>query len=185
MGREAAKLKLACPSRVEFTSSGDCAATLAMSSSAEASAASGHAAGAAEGSGSDGQPLAAIQCHAGAAGSTSGAAIVPVPEPGGPRRPLNDRIAELKREQAAQAAERTRIAKELRNEERKRKRLREKAKLMTDEDLLQVLRLRQDRRGERLQAAPDPAANAAASGAAGAPQTVPLDPEAAEERRGA
>ena len=41
------------------------------------------------------------------------------------------------------------MAKEVRNEERKRKRLRERAKQLTEEDLLQVLRLREERAAKR------------------------------------
>ena len=37
----------------------------------------------------------------------------------------------------------------MRNEERKRKRLRERAKQLTEEDLLQVLRLREERAAKR------------------------------------
>ena len=41
---------------------------------------------------------------------------------------------------------RARLAKELRNEERKRRRLKEKARQLTDEDLVAVLCLRQEMR---------------------------------------
>jgi len=65
--------------------------------------------------------------------------------PPGPRS-LNAKIQELKELQAKAMAEKRRLAKELRNEERKRKRLKERAKQLTDVDLLQVLRLREEAR---------------------------------------
>ena len=51
-------------------------------------------------------------------------------------------INRLKDEQKALKAERKRVAKELNNQEKKRSRLRSKAKQLTDEDLLVVLNLR-------------------------------------------
>lgn len=51
-------------------------------------------------------------------------------------------------QQAAQQ-EKKRLAKELRNEERKRKRLKVRARQLTDEDLLQVLRLREEEGSSR------------------------------------
>ena len=60
----------------------------------------------------------------------------------GPIFPLLAGIARLKEEQKAPRAERKRVAKELKNQEKKRSRLRTKAKQLTDEDLLQVIHLR-------------------------------------------
>ena len=50
----------------------------------------------------------------------------------------------MKKLQQEQKATRQRVAKELRNEERKRRRLKERAKQLTDEDLLAVLCLRRE-----------------------------------------
>ena len=47
--------------------------------------------------------------------------------------------------QAEASAQKKRLAKEVRNEERKRKRLRGRAKQLTEEHLIKVLRLRQER----------------------------------------
>ena len=43
------------------------------------------------------------------------------------------------------------LAKDLRNEERKRRRLKDRAKQLTDDDLLQVLRLRAEAKNTMLQ----------------------------------
>ena len=51
-------------------------------------------------------------------------------------------IARLKAEQKALREERKRVTKELRNAEKKRQRLKRKAKELTDKDLLEVLELR-------------------------------------------
>ena len=60
----------------------------------------------------------------------------------GPHSALLAGIAKLKEEQKALRNERKRVAKELKNAEKKRSRLKAKAKQLTDEDLLQVLHLR-------------------------------------------
>ena len=52
-------------------------------------------------------------------------------------------------------ADRKRVQRELRNAERKRSRLREKAKMLTDDDLVAVLKLREERR-ERPPSVPVP-----------------------------
>ena len=56
--------------------------------------------------------------------------------------PLLAGIAKLKEEQKQLKEERKRVAKLLKNQEKKRQRLKAKAKQLTDEDLLQVLNLR-------------------------------------------
>ena len=51
-------------------------------------------------------------------------------------------IARLKKEQADIRTERLRVAKELKNAEKKRSRLKKRAKLLSDKDLFDVLELR-------------------------------------------
>ena len=56
--------------------------------------------------------------------------------------PVNQKMADLKRKQDAIKAEKAKITKELKNEERKRSRLRSRAKMLSAEDLVSVLALR-------------------------------------------
>ena len=56
--------------------------------------------------------------------------------------PLLAKIEELKAQQAKMIRERRAVAKDLRNAERKRRRLKDKAKSLSDADLAQVLALR-------------------------------------------
>lgn len=56
---------------------------------------------------------------------------------------LTSRIDGLKAEQTALLQQKQRLAKDLRNAERKRRRLKQKAKTLSDEDLVQLLALRQ------------------------------------------
>ena len=56
--------------------------------------------------------------------------------------PVNQQVADLKKKQEDIKAERKKVTKELKNEERKRARLRAKAKQLSAEDLVQVLALR-------------------------------------------
>ena len=62
-------------------------------------------------------------------------------------------IARLKAEQKALRDERKRVSKELRNAEKKRQRLKRKAKELTDKDLLEVLELRAVTRSAKSSAA--------------------------------
>lgn len=106
------------------------------------------------------QPLAAEGGNAIAAGAIAAA---------GPQfSPLLAGIARLKEEQKALKAEKKRIQKELRNQEKKRARLRSKAKQLTDEDLLQVLNLRAAHTAEVAQKRSSSNAGAAASSSSGA-----------------
>ena len=57
---------------------------------------------------------------------------------------LNTKIDALKKEQVEMWKKKIQVAKELKNSERKRRRLKDKAKMLTDDDLLAVLHLRQD-----------------------------------------
>ena len=59
---------------------------------------------------------------------------------------LNKKIADLKAAQNVMLAERQKVAKDLRNTERKRRRLKERARMLTDEDLMAVLRLRKEKK---------------------------------------
>ncbi len=56
--------------------------------------------------------------------------------------PLERQIADMKANQDRMRAERRRIAAELKVAEKKKSRLRKRAKLLTDEDLVQVLMMR-------------------------------------------
>jgi len=58
--------------------------------------------------------------------------------------PLNKHIQQLKEEQAALLASRKRLQKDLRNAERKKRRLRDRARQLTDDDLVSVLMMRKD-----------------------------------------
>ena len=60
-----------------------------------------------------------------------------------------DNIARLKKEQAEIRAQRKRITQELKNAEKKRSRLKKKAKLLSDKDLLDVLHLRTVEKGDK------------------------------------
>ncbi len=60
------------------------------------------------------------------------------------RADMNDKIDELKKEQEKLAKDRKKLANQLRNEERKRKRLRDKASCLSDADLVSVLLLRKE-----------------------------------------
>ena len=56
--------------------------------------------------------------------------------------PVNQKMADLKKKAEEIKTEKKRVAKELKHEERKRQRLRAKAKQLSAEDLVQVLALR-------------------------------------------
>ena len=68
-----------------------------------------------------------------------------------PHCPLLAGIYKLKQEQQSLKAERKRVAQALKNQEKKRQRLKAKAKQLTDEDLLQVLNLRAATKAEAAQ----------------------------------
>ena len=144
-----------------------------MASTAAAAAAEGTPSR--PGSASGEQPLALSSGPAAAEAPASGEAAAAPPHQG-PRAALNSRIQELKRQQQEQKAERKRLARDLRNEERKKKRLREKAKQLTDDDLLTVLRLRQDARVAAGLPALENAEHTEASGSASAEPSAPSAP---------
>ena len=77
-----------------------------------------------------------------------------------PPEDLRANIAKLKQEAAALKAEKMKVGKALRNAEKKRARLKRKARELTDSDLLQVLKLREDlsgrERGQKRRLGPPP-----------------------------
>ena len=58
---------------------------------------------------------------------------------------LRSRIAELKKEQTEAIAKKKQIAKDLRNHQRRNKRLRERVVGLTDEDMVDVIRMRAEK----------------------------------------
>ena len=70
-----------------------------------------------------------------------------------PSQSLNASIDRLKLEQRRLKTSKKHNVKELRNAERKRKRLRERARQLTDEDLLSVMLLRKEKKKEPTAAA--------------------------------
>ena len=98
--------------------------------------------------------------------------------------PILPQIEALKKEQAAIRAERKRVSNELRNMQKRRSRLKTRAKLLSDGDLVQVLQMRKQFRADKAGLANDaePAAGAStpetpgsssASGARAPPSTPP------------
>ena len=83
--------------------------------------------------------------------------------------PLLAGIARLKTEQAQLRAERKRVAKELKNAERRRTRLRKQARQLSDADLVAVLQMRDTDSGTRSTSAAPAAENGAAGPAASNP----------------
>ena len=86
-------------------------------------------------------------------GAGSGAAIAEAAQttkaaPGS----LTQQLEELKKKQAEMVAERKKVKQVLRNAERKKRRLKKKAKALTDDDLLAVMRLREKKKLEMTQA---------------------------------
>ena len=57
--------------------------------------------------------------------------------------PLTDKITSLRNQQLQQRKDRQAVAKSLRNAEKRKRRLQKRAKQLTDEDLMQVMMLRQ------------------------------------------
>ena len=82
---------------------------------------------------------------------------------------LRSRIAELKMEQTAAIAQNKEIAKNLRNHQRRNKRLREKVVGLTDEDMVDVLRMKQEKMAK--DAAPDSRPEPGAGSSPGSHQT--------------
>ena len=59
---------------------------------------------------------------------------------------LTEHLLKLREEQHAVKQERAKLAREIRNTERRKSRLKRRAKLLTDDDLLQVLMIRKTAR---------------------------------------
>jgi len=80
---------------------------------------------------------------------------------------LTQRILALKEEQARAAATRKKLAAEVRNAERRKARLRRRARMMTDEDLMQVLMIRKAVRDKQAAESGSGEPNAATSSGSG------------------
>jgi hypothetical protein len=68
---------------------------------------------------------------------------------------LTKQIAELKAQQAQIMERKRRLAKDIRNAERKRKRIKDRARQLTDEDLMAVLMMRKEIKRAPDEQAPD------------------------------
>ena len=68
---------------------------------------------------------------------------------------LTRQIAELKAQQAQMLEQKKRLAKDIRNAERKRKRIKDRARQLTDEDLVAVLMMRKEIKRAPDEQAPD------------------------------
>lgn len=90
---------------------------------------------------------------------------------------LRSRIAELKKEQTAAIQRKKEIAKDLRNSMRRNKRLREKVANLNDEDLVDVIRMREEKKREKAAEGNAAHREPIASGASG-----PSEPQAALSR---
>ena len=83
--------------------------------------------------------------------------------------PLLSGIARLKAEQTHLRAERKRVVKELKNAEKRRTRLRKRARQLSDADLIAVLQMRESTTGESVAGNSTGVTGTAASSAASAP----------------
>lgn len=94
---------------------------------------------------------------------------------------LSKTIADMKGAQARMRAERKRVAAELKNAQRRKRRLRTKARQLSNEDLLAVLLLRQEQTAEHAaetgssSAGSAPSSAGSASSSAGVPPAVASD----------
>ena len=66
-----------------------------------------------------------------------------------PKDPLGAQIEALRKEQQEMKEQRKRLQKDLRNAERKKRRLSQRARKLTDKDLVAVLMMRKNQREER------------------------------------
>ena len=138
--------------------------------------------GSAAASGSTPVPLAS----AAALGPTSGAALTEAIDDKGAAgcanpgdtaspEPLLTGIARLKAEQAKLRADRKRVTKELKNAEKRRVRLRKRARQLSDNDLLAVLQMRETSAAQASEAAAAPGSSNASS-----PASAPANAGAGE-----
>ena len=98
---------------------------------------------------------------------------------------LKSQIDELKAEQASQRAKRKKVNKDLRNCEKRRQRLKKRAKMLSDDDLIAVLRMRAgsgvSRSSDVASSSSGVARSEADDGAAAAAEVPPSDNIDAEE----
>ena len=90
-------------------------------------------------------------------------ATATTPAGGVPSKPLSAKIDELRAKQAAMTAERKRVAKDLRNHEKRRRRLKANARRLSNDDLAEVMLMRE---ASRPDADSEKAGDAASSSAA-------------------
>lgn len=105
------------------------------------------------------EPSTLVQGLAAATGTISSAL---------PEDALSASIQKLKKKQAELRNQKKDLAKDLRNAERRKKRLRTRARQLTDEDLVQVLMLRKQQRADRNSLEVASTASGASSSSAGA-----------------
>ena len=97
---------------------------------------------------------------------------------GDERKTLNDWIVKLKAEQAAQRAERKRIAQDLKNTLKRKRRLQTRARQLTNADLMEVLLMRDgDKPKEAAEAGENPEAADGKDDTAAAPMEEPSEKE--------
>ena len=84
---------------------------------------------------------------------------------------LSEKIAEMKKEQLRMREERKRAAKELKNAQRRKRRLQVNSRQLSNEDLLAVLRLRQEQAADTIAEDVAPSGSASSSGAPATPLT--------------
>ena len=95
--------------------------------------------------GTPGEPVATAEVSPGAAsGAASSGASNSDGRPLIADTDLNKKIATLKEQQSKLLEDRKKLNRDLRNTERKRRRLKDKAKLLSDTDILAVLRIRKE-----------------------------------------
>ena len=110
-------------------------------------------------------PSAALSGKGGSDAGDQSATPMDTPRP----EPLLSGIARLKAEQTHLRAERKRVVKELKNAEKRRTRLRKRARQLSDADLIAVLQMRESTTGESVAGNSTGVTGTAASSAASAP----------------
>ena len=88
---------------------------------------------------------------------------------------LSTTIADMKAQQARMRADRKRLAQQLKNAQKRKSRLRTKARQLSNEDLLAVLLLRQEQGADAPRAEPGAATGSASSSGASAPDGALAD----------
>lgn len=101
-----------------------------------------------------------------------------------PADPVRESILKLRAEQAKVKAQKKALALQVRNEQRKQKRLRKRARQMTDEDLVAVLMMRKQSTGKKQNTEADEQPTSASSNSSSASSSTPAVPlEDAPEAR--